>query len=118
MADTERINPIRLTDKESGNVYELNFSREAVEFAERREFVLEDVTKFPATKVPELFYYAFRMNHKSMSRSKTDALLKKMGGLTAKMLERLILLYQQAQMANNVQEDEDLEKNGAVTVEM
>ena len=70
----DRINPIRLTDTDSGEVYELNFSRDAVEFAERREFVLEDVTKFPATKVPELFYYAFRIFSHSFSRINTSSL--------------------------------------------
>ena len=115
---TDRINPIRITDNESGETYELGFSRDSVEFAENRGFVLEDVAKFPATKVPELWYYAFRMNHKGKSRTQTDALLHRMGGLTVKALERLVLLYQQAQMSNNIQDEEDLEKNGAVTVEL
>ena len=36
----------------------------------------------------------------------------------AKLLERLVMLYQQAQFSNNIQDDEDLEKNGSVTVEL
>ena len=114
----EKVNPIRLTDRDSGEVYELDFSRESVKFAEQREFVLEDVQKYVASKIPEFFYYAFRKNHRAMSRQQTDKLLETMGGLTPKILERLVLLYQQAQMSNNLQEDEDLEKNGAVTVEL
>lgn len=114
----ERIKSVRLTDRESGEVYELDFSRESVKFAEQREFVLEDVQKYVATKIPEFFYYAFRKNHKSVSRQQSDKLLEKMGGLTPKLLERLVLLYQQAQMSNNLQEDEELEKNGAVAVEL
>lgn len=116
MENKERINPIHITFSESGNSYELDFNREAVKVAEAREFVTEDVIKFPQTKVPELFYYAFRMHHKNVSRQRTDELLEKLGGMTPKMLERLILLYQQAQMSNILTEEEDLEKNGAVTV--
>lgn len=118
MANMERVNPLKITISDSGEVYELDFNRDAIRFAEGREFVLDDVLKYPQTKVPEFFFYAFRMNHKKVSRSQTDALMEKMGGLTPKILERLILLYQQAQMSNNIQEDEDLEKNGAVTVEL
>ena len=114
----EKINPLRITVSESGETYELNFSREAVQFAERREFLVDDVLKYPQTKVPEFFYYSFRMNHKNISRNQTDRILDKMGGLSPKVLERLMLLYNQAQMSNNLQDDEDLEKNGAVTVEM
>jgi len=115
---TEKINPLRITVNGSGETYELNFSRDSVQFAERREFVVDDVLKFPQTKVPEFFFYAFRMNHKGLSRSQTDDILNKMGGLSPKVLERLMLLYNQAQMSNNLQDDEDLEKNGAVTVEL
>lgn len=113
----ERVPSLRLTLNEKGETYELDFNRESVQFAERREFVTDDVLKYPQTKVPEFFYYAFRANHKSMSKGQTDKILEQMGGLSPKVLERLMLLYSQAQMSNNLQDDEDLEKNGAVTVE-
>ena len=115
--EKERINPIRINDAENNVTYELDFSRDSVRFAENREFVTEDVLKYPSTKVPELFWYAFRMHHKSMSRAQTDALLDKIGGLKPAALERLIQLFQQAQFSNVLNaDDEDLEKNGAVTV--
>lgn len=118
MADKakEIIKPVFLTF--DGERYELDFNRDSVRFAEQREFVLDDVLKFPVSKVPEFFYYAFRWHHKSLSKANTDNILEAMGGLTPKLAQRLMLLYQQAQMANNLQEDEELEKNGAVTVEM
>ena len=112
--DNEIIKSIFLTDKEEGETYELNFSRDSVRFAEQRGFILEDVLKFKATLVPELWFYAFRMHHKNKARNQTDALLDKIGG----MLERLMLLYQQAQLSNAVQSDEELAKNETVTVEM
>lgn len=113
----ERINPIRITLKDTGETYELDFNRDSVEFAERHDFKLEDVPDYVATKVPEFFYYAFRWHHKRLSRGQTDAILKRIGGLTPKMLNRMMELYQQAAIANNVQDDEDLEKNSQVAVE-
>lgn len=118
MADNanEIIKPVFLTLE--GERYELDFNRDAVRFAEQRDFVLEEVLKYPVSKVPEFFFYAFRWHHKGLSREKTDKILETMGGMSPKLAQRLMLLYQQAQMANNLQEDEELEKNGAVTVEM
>ena len=58
-------------------------------------------------------------NHRKLARSQTDAILDKIGGLTPDMLKRLILLYNQAAMSNNImQDDEDFAKNSEVTVEM
>lgn len=117
MENTNRVNSLKIHMKESGETYELDYNRDSVRFAEAREFVPEDVPKFPQTKVEELWFYAFRWHHKGMSRTQTDALLKKVGGVTPKMLERLLLLYSQAQMSNSIQDDEDLEKNASVAVE-
>ena len=114
----ERVKPIIITFRDTGDKYELDFSREAVKFAEQRGFDPHDVPKFPATKINEFWYYAFRKNHKSLSRNQTDKLLDELGGLTPDMLERLVTLYAQAAQSNVLQDDEDLEKNGTATVEM
>ena len=115
---TERVQPMRVTFK-GGETYELDFSRESISFAEAREFSTDNVTKYPVTTIPELWFYAFRKNHRKLSRSQTDDLLKKVGGLTPEMLKRLLLLYNQAAMSNGiVQDEEDLEKNPEVTVEL
>lgn len=114
----DRVKPLAITFKDTGDKYELDFCRESVKFAEQRGFVLENVDKYLMTGVEDLFFYAFRKNHKSVSREKTDKLLLKMHGLTAKMLNRLILLYQQAITSNVIQTEEDLEKNTEVAVEM
>jgi len=119
----ERISPIRLTDKKgvlgpAGDVYELDFSRESVVFAEGHGFKPEDVGNFPATKIADLFYYSFRKNHRKISREKVDKLREAWGGVTESTLKRLIDLYAQAMTANNVQADEDGEKNEAVAVEL
>ena len=74
MAD--KVNPIRITDKKIGKVYELDFSRESVIFAEDRGFKLSDISEFPVSKIPEFFYYAFRKNHREVSRGQVNALYK------------------------------------------
>lgn len=115
--EDERIKPMRITV--SGETYELDFSRESVAFAEQRQFSTDDVPKYPVTMIPEFFYYAFRKNHRRLARTQTDAILDKIGGLTPEMLKRLLLLYNQAAMSNNImQDEEDLGKNSEVTVEM
>lgn len=77
----DHVAPARLTDNDTGIVYELDFSRDSVRFAEQRGFELENAVKFPVTGLSDLFYYAFRKNHKSVPREKTDKLLEKWGGL-------------------------------------
>ena len=117
--EKEIIKPMRITLADSGETYELDFSRDSVAFAEDRKFNTDEVAQYPVTKVPEFFYYAFRKNHRKLARSQTDAILTEIGGLTPKMLQRLLLLYNQAAMSNAViQDDEDLEKNSKVAVEL
>ena len=119
----DKVNPIRITDNTGvihnpGDVYELDFSRESIVFAENRGFKVEEVAVYPATRISELFYYAFRKNHRKVSRDKTDKFKDEWGGIPEKVLKRLVELYNQAAMANNIQVDEDAEKNETATVEM
>ena len=113
----DRVQPMRVSDNKTGIAYELDFSRDSIRFAENRGFEVDTVVKFPVTKIPELFYYAFRKNHKNMAKSQTDDLLERLGGLTAQMLERLIQLYNQAALTHIIASDEDSAKNTEVTVE-
>lgn len=87
------VKPIIVTDAESGMEYTLEFNRESVVFAERRGFIIDDVERFPMSKIPELWFYAFRMHHKNVSREKTDKLLERAGGFTSDLLTRLGELY-------------------------
>lgn len=114
----DRVNPLRITDNETGKLYELDFSRESVKFAENRGFKIDEIPVFPVTRIPELFYYAFRKNHKNVARSQTDSLLDDMGGLSSVVLERLVQLYNQAALTHLIATDEDAGKNAKVTVEL
>ena len=90
----ERAKPIIIHDEENGIDYTLEFNRETIRFAEARGFDIDEVSKFPMSKLPELFYYAFRMHHKNVSREKTDRILfEDLGGMPNGMAERLGALY-------------------------
>lgn len=114
----ETVQPIIITDNKTGTTYTLDFSRDSILFAENRGFKPEEVTVYPVSKFPELFYYAFRMHHKNMARNQTDKLYERLGGFSEKFLTRLLELYNQAALSNNiVLDDEDMGKNGDMTVE-
>ena len=89
----QNVKPIVVTDDETGIEYTLEFNRESVRFAEARGFKINDVADYPMSKIPELWFYAFRANHKNVSRAKTDALLDGLGGIPDGLLERLGELY-------------------------
>lgn len=114
----DRVNPVRITIAKTGETYELDFSRESVRFAEMHGFELDSVTRFPASKIPEFFYLALRKNHRKLSRGQADEIFEEIGGLSGKVLSRLIALYNQAALTNVIAADEDYEKNAKVTVEM
>ena len=115
----EKINPIKITDKDTNETYELDFNRESVKFMANQGFVMDDIVDLIAVKGEELWYYAFRAHHRRLSRNQTDNLYEKMGGLTPQIIKRLMELYQQALLSNNiVQDEEDLEANPHVTVEL
>ena len=114
--ENERVNPIKLT-MANGEVYTLEFSRESIRFAESRGFDIDEVGKYPLTKVPELFWYAFRMHHMRMSKEQTDRILfDELGGMPKGMAERLGELY--AVPLKSLSQNEDTAKNSKVTVDM
>lgn len=124
MATEEKVNPIILHDLENKEDYTLEFNRESVMFAEARGFDIEDVGRFPLTKIPELFYYAFRMHHKKMSRQQTDHILfDVLKGLPEGAAERLGALYSVPfEALNGKKNNEDNEGealgNARMTVEL
>ena len=112
----EKIGAINLTLDDTQETFTLEFDREAVRFAEARGFKPEDLADFPMTKIPELFYYSFRMHHKNVSREKTDRIIENyfggIAGFPEGMLERLGALY--AQPFTTLEDKEG--KKGKVTV--
>ena len=114
---TERVKPIVLHDHETGMDYTLEFDRDSVRFAEDRGFDPADVVKYPMTKIPELFFFSFRMHHKNIARANTDHILfDVLGGMPDGMAERLGALY--AAPFEALKNSGDTAKNSRMTVEM
>ena len=117
MKDTQTIKPVILRDKENNREYTLEFSRESIKFAEQRGFKIQDVDNFPMSKVPEFFWYAFRMHHPSVSLGQAEKLLDRLGGMSEALGKRLGELWTVPFEALNPDDDGD-EKNASVTVEL
>ncbi len=117
----ERVRPIVITDTETNQKYTLEFSRESVSFAEQRGFILDEIDKFPQTKVREFFYYAFRMHHKNLAKANTDKLIEKwwgeIGDIPEEVIFRLGELWVQTYTSYGTDEDNEGKKSKA-TIEM
>jgi len=120
--ENEKVKPIMIHDKEDNVDYTLEFDLESVKFAEARGFNPDKIGQQLAIGTEELFYYAFRMHHKNVSREKTNHILwddDKLGGignLPEGFLERLVMLYYEPLTA--VKSAEETGKNARMTVEM
>ena len=102
---------------DTGEVYVLEFSRESVRFAEQRGFKISELLDFPQTNIPNLFFYAFRKNHKNVARDKTDKFLDELGGLSSAEITRLVELYNQPN-ESLILAEESGRKNCRLTVEL
>lgn len=114
--ENSSVKPIIIRDNEHNKEYTLEFNRDTVKFAEQRGFVLADVDRFPMTKLPEFFWYAFRMHHPSFSLGQAEKLLDRMGGMSDALGRRLGELW--AVPYESLNSNDGDEKNGAVTVEL
>lgn len=113
---TERTKPIILHDTENNRDYTLEFNRDSIKFAEQRGFKLQDVDNFPMTKVPEFFWYSFRMHHPSVSMNQAEKLLDRLGGMSEALGRRLGELW--AAPFEAITPEEGEEKNATVTVDL
>ena len=110
----DRVKPIIIRDKENNHEYTLEFDRDAVRFAESRGFKLSDVDDYSMTKVPEFFWYAFRMHHKSVALNQAEELLREIGGMNEAIAKRLVELW--VQTYNSLGNEET--KNPNLSVEL
>lgn len=112
---SNRPNPLRITDPDSGETYVLDFDRAAVKFAEQRGFKILGVQDSPETGISDLFFYAFRKNHRAVARDKTDKILEELDGLLPQEVARLQELYSASIASLNVDGER---KNVRLRVEM
>ena len=110
----ERVKPIIIRDKKNSREYTLEFDRDSVRFAESRGFKLEDVDTYSMTKVPEFFWYAFRMHHKSVALNQAEEILREIGGINESIAKRLVELWVQTYDSLGNEET----KNPDLTVEL
>ena len=110
----DTINPIVIRDTDKKCEYTLEFDRDTVRFAESRGFKLEQVDEFPMTKIPEFFWYAFRMHHKSIALNQAEEILRQIGGMNEKIAKRLLELWAKTYETLGTEE----EKNPNMTVEL
>lgn len=104
----EKVKPMVIRDSESDKVWTLEFSRDSVKFAEARGVSMDGVGNMPMTMLPELFYSAFRKNHRNISKAETDKILfDELGGLTDAQMQRLMRLFAEPMNALMRDEDED-----------
>lgn len=114
---TERVNPIRVTDVETGREYILDFTRETVKIAEGRGFSWDELGDKIATLLPVIWHTAFLRYEPRISVIKTDKILEDMGGIQPKQIQRLRQLYDQAMSSLVAEDTEDGNtKNAKVTV--
>lgn len=121
MKIVDRVNPIKITDKETNHIYTLDFSRDTVQFAEDRGFDWDLVGTKPGTMIPLIWYCAFRRYDRRISFEKTTQLLEDLGGMRVDWLKRLHELYDQSVASliadPDKPEDED-GKNAMLTVSL
>ena len=110
----ERVKPIIIKDKKNKREYTLEFDRDSIRFAESRGFKLEEVDEYVMTKVPEFFWYSFRMHHKSVALNQAEEILKEIGGFNEAIAKRLVELWIQTYDSLGSEET----KNPDMTVEL
>lgn len=117
MEEIKKVEPLRFEFE--GKEYTLEFSRKSVAEAERNGFSMEDLTDHMMVRVPELFFYAFKMHHPFIKKTDTDKILfEGFGGLTSDELKRLGDLYAEPYNAliNKLDGEEEGKNSRRVTI--
>ena len=83
---------------------------------------MDDLDRYPQTKVREFFYYAFRMHHKNLAKANTDKFLEKwwgeVGDIPEEIMLRLAELWAQTFVTITDEENGDEPKKQRATIEM
>lgn len=119
MSKPEKVKPIIIRNTETGEPeYTLEFNRKSVKNAERAGFSLDDLSRFPATKIPELFWHAMRMHQNWMTLQKAEEIFESIGGMNREgLVTRLVELYNEPMRALRDEDDGD-EKNSKYILDM
>ena len=94
MAKSERLNPMVITDPDSGKEYMLEFNRKSVVKTEQAGLDVNRLESASMTMIPLLFWGAFIMHHPQMTKEQTDKILfDGLGGLNEDEMAYLGKLY-------------------------
>ena len=80
---------------------------------------MDDLADHMMVRVPELFFYAFRKNHRYMKKTETDRILfDGFGGLTSDELKQLGELYAAPydSLINKAEGEEEIKNSRRVTL--
>ena len=115
--DSRNVEPIKLRDNVTGDIYLLEFNRATVKYAEDRGFRVNALDEGAVVSTTEeLFWYAFKMHQPNISRAETDRILyDKLKGLPKGMMERLVDLY--LEPVYTLGQSEEDAKNATMTAE-
>lgn len=110
MEKSKRMNPMIITDPDSGKEYTLEFSRKSVARCEMAGLDIQQVEAKTMTMLPLLFWGAFLMHHPYMTQEQSDKILfDGLGGLSSDELAYLAKLY--AEPFNSLISREEEEQN-------
>lgn len=86
-----------VTFKYNNEEYTLGFNRKTAEAAQSSGLNINELTEKPLIQIPLLVYWAFKMNHPQIKKSKTDEIYEKIGnktGLLNALVENYVKTYQ------------------------
>ena len=91
---SERVNPMVISDPDTGREYTLEYSRKTVSKIEQAGLNINELESKSMTMIPLLFWGAFLMHHPGMTREQSDKILfDGLGGLHEEEMKRLGELY-------------------------
>lgn len=91
---SERVNPMVITDPDTGHEYTLEFSRKTAAKAEQAGLDVNEIESKSMTMIPIMFWGAFLMHHPGMTKEQSDKILfDGLRGLTEDEMKRLGELY-------------------------
>ena len=94
IGESKRVNPMVITDPDTGREYTLEYSRKTVVKAEQAGLDINALESKSMTMIPILFWGAFLMHHPGMTREQSDKILfDGLKGLREEEMARLGELY-------------------------
>ena len=91
---TNKVQPMVITDPDTGREYTLEFNRKSVVKTEAAGLNINELESKSMTMVPLLFWGAFLMHHPGMTKEQSDKILfEGLEGLREEEMKRLGELY-------------------------